>query len=501
MSSNRLIKSIRKRLLALPVFVMAFSVLLLISPSPAHATPVSYTVTFDANGGSGTQPVQVGSSTASLPSSTTFIPPAGMRFLGWSTGANSGQFLNLYDFTVDKTVYALWTGGPLVFSLADGGSAENRISMPTTPVGTDSSLTIFVINSSPVADVLVDDIQVSNVNGLYGTYSGTCDSGNTIQALDSCTVIVRWSPTASGSLPTGTLLSVMTRGLYTDSVELAGVATGDQTVTFDKNDSSGETTTQVSSAPTALTLNSWTRLGYAFAGWSTSPNGLGTAYADGVNFDFGSDMTLFANWASISTPQTSVSGPMYPQLLSTSQRIFKEGTHVTLELVGDRFEGLTKVTIEGTERRILENTQHSINLDLGLVSVGTHSIYLVFKVGSLVFQDAVTVLPSTSAAAVTKPAAVRIEGFSSTGAVLTGALKSKISALKVNLQNARTLICTGSSASQKPTAPEKALAKSRASAACKFAKELAPNLVTVSRVVQGSSKSSVARTVLLTFVN
>jgi uncharacterized repeat protein (TIGR02543 family) len=501
MFSNRLKTHIRKRLLAVPAFVMAFSLLLAISPTPAHATPVSYTVTFDANGGSGTQQVQVGSSTASLPSSTTFTPPAGMRFLAWSTGASSGQFLNSYNFTADKTIYARWTGGPLVFSTVNGGSAENRISMPTTPVGTESLLTIFVINSSPVADVLVDDVQVSNVNGLSGTYSGTCDSGNTIQALDSCTVVVRWSPTTSGSLPTGTLLSVMTRGFYTDSVELAGVATGDQTVTFDKNDSSGETTTQAASAPTALTLNSWTRPGYTFAGWSTSPYGSGATYADGANFNFGSDITLFANWTSIATPQASVSGPTYPQVLSTSQRIFHEGSRISLKLDGDRFEGLMRATIEGSEVQIVENTQHSIKLDLGVVSVGSHSIYFVFKSGSLVFQDAVTVLPSPSAGQGAKPVTVRIAGFASNSSVLSGVVKSKIAALKDKLLNSHTLICIGSMASKKLDATAKALAKNRASAACQFAKELVPNLVTVSRVVQGSTKSSLARTVLLTFVN
>lgn len=43
--------------------------------------------------------------------------------------------------------------------------------------------------------------------------------------------------------------------------------------------------TQRASSPTALTANSFTRSGYSFAGWATSPSGT-VAYADGAQFNF-----------------------------------------------------------------------------------------------------------------------------------------------------------------------------------------------------------------------
>jgi uncharacterized repeat protein (TIGR02543 family) len=54
---------------------------------------------------------------------------------------------------------------------------------------------------------------------------------------------------------------------------------------------------QVANTPTALTLNSFTRLGYTFSGWNTLANGTGTAYADGASYSFSADATLYAQWS------------------------------------------------------------------------------------------------------------------------------------------------------------------------------------------------------------
>ena len=74
-----------------------------------------------------------------------------------------------------------------------------------------------------------------------------------------------------------------------------------QTVTFDSNDGSGATTSQTESTASSLTVNSFNRGGYTFAGWNTDPDGLGTAYADGASFGFTVDDTLYAQWLK-STP-------------------------------------------------------------------------------------------------------------------------------------------------------------------------------------------------------
>ena len=68
------------------------------------------------------------------------------------------------------------------------------------------------------------------------------------------------------------------------------------TVTFNANGGTGSMSPQIANVPTALTLNTFTRSGYNFAGWNTAANGSGTAYADGATYSFAADITLYAQW-------------------------------------------------------------------------------------------------------------------------------------------------------------------------------------------------------------
>lgn len=70
------------------------------------------------------------------------------------------------------------------------------------------------------------------------------------------------------------------------------------TVTFDSNaiDATGSMNTQTSSSAASLTLNSFERTGFSFAGWATSPTGA-IAYGDGATYPFTSSVTLYARWA------------------------------------------------------------------------------------------------------------------------------------------------------------------------------------------------------------
>ena len=56
---------------------------------------------------------------------------------------------------------------------------------------------------------------------------------------------------------------------------------------------------QIANVPTALTLNSFTRTGYTFAGWNTLANGTGTNYTDGAVYSFSADITLYAKWTTL----------------------------------------------------------------------------------------------------------------------------------------------------------------------------------------------------------
>jgi len=79
-----------------------------------------------------------------------------------------------------------------------------------------------------------------------------------------------------------------------------GTTSPNHTVTFNANGGAGAMSNQVANVPTALTLNAFTRAGYAFAGWNTAANGSGTAYADGATYAFAADLTLYAQWTALS---------------------------------------------------------------------------------------------------------------------------------------------------------------------------------------------------------
>jgi uncharacterized repeat protein (TIGR02543 family) len=124
------------------------------------------------------------------------------------------------------------------------------------------------------------------------------------------------------NVPTALTLNTFTRTGYTfagwDTVDVGGgdayadgatydfaadvtlyaqwTALPDHTVTFNANGGTGTMTPQVANVPTALTLNTFTRTGYTFAGWDTVGVGGGTAYADGAIYDFAADVTLYAQW-------------------------------------------------------------------------------------------------------------------------------------------------------------------------------------------------------------
>ena len=68
-------------------------------------------------------------------------------------------------------------------------------------------------------------------------------------------------------------------------------------VIFDANGGIGSMLPETGNTPTALTLNTFTRVGYKFAGWNTAPNGSGINYANGATYGFSAGVSLFAQWS------------------------------------------------------------------------------------------------------------------------------------------------------------------------------------------------------------
>ncbi len=228
---------------------------------------VYHTVTFNANGGTGTMAPQTANVPAALmPNSFT---RTGYTFSGWNTVAGGGGTAYAdgatYDFSADITLYAQWTALPdhTVTFNANGGT------------GTMAPQTANV----PAA------LMPNSFTRTGYTFSG-------------------WNTVAGGG---GTAYADGATYDFSADMDLYAQWTANTyTVTFDANGGTGTMAPQTTNVATALTLNSFTRTDYTFSGWNTVAGGGGTAYADGATYDFSADTTLYAQWT-INTAVMSVS--------------------------------------------------------------------------------------------------------------------------------------------------------------------------------------------------
>ena len=58
---------------------------------------------------------------------------------------------------------------------------------------------------------------------------------------------------------------------------------------------------QTSATASDIELNTFNRIGYTFESWNTQKNGSGIKYTDGQNFNFLSNLTLYAQWSSLTS--------------------------------------------------------------------------------------------------------------------------------------------------------------------------------------------------------
>jgi uncharacterized repeat protein (TIGR02543 family) len=84
--------------------------------------------------------------------------------------------------------------------------------------------------------------------------------------------------------------------------------TGSVTVTFNSNGGMGTMAPEIEPYDTtvALTLNTFTYVGYTFAGWNTEANGSGTAFTDGALSKFNGSSTFYAQWTAGSPTTVTV---------------------------------------------------------------------------------------------------------------------------------------------------------------------------------------------------
>jgi len=236
--------------------------------------PVTYTVSYNINGGNGTTPaaqtVNAGGS-VTLPNGSGFSR-SGYTFGGWNinssgTGTNYNAGSS-YTPTGNITLYAKWNpdtpvpytvtyninGGTGTTPTAQTVNAGNSVSLPGGGGFSRSGYTFGGWNT--------------NSSGTGTNYN----SGSSYTPTGNITLYAKWNPNTPVTY----------------------------TVTYNINGGSGTT-------PAAQTVNAgnsvmlpggsgFSRSGYTFVGWNTNSSGTGTHYNAGDSFTPTDNITLYARW-------------------------------------------------------------------------------------------------------------------------------------------------------------------------------------------------------------
>lgn len=227
-------------------------------------SPESYTIRYDANGGTGAPSNQT--KTYGVPLTLSVIKPtrAGYEFLGWATSkiATTSEYApgERYTDEASVTFYAVWRYVPKTYTVsydANGGS-----NAPGTQTKTEN-----------VALTLASTIPAREGYTFRG-----------------------WATT-----PTATTADYQPGGSYTANAAVTLYAVWEKdsyTVSYDANGGTGAPSSQVKKHGETLKLRTEipTRSGYDFLGWAESSTATSATYLAGATYSENAGITLYAVW-------------------------------------------------------------------------------------------------------------------------------------------------------------------------------------------------------------
>jgi len=345
-------------------------------------TGSSFTVTFNANGGTGTPPaprIAPAGSAITLPGDGGLLK-AGHTFGGWNTSAD-GMGTNFdvgaeYIPSGNITLYARWititiftvtfdvNGGegtaPLPQTVAEGSA----ITLPgggdlskagyafggwnTNAAGTGANFNVgatYTPNGNVTFYARWIPIFTVTFNANSGTgippapQTVTQGSGITLPDAGGLTrswhIFGGWNTNAAG---TGTNFNVGATHIPSGSMVLYArwIAITAFTVTFDANEGTGTVPMpQTVAAGTSITIpgsGDLSRAGYAFGGWNTNAAGTGANFNVGATYTPSGNVTLYARWIPIFTvtfnANSGTGTPPAPQTVN-------QGSGITIPGGGD----------------------------------------------------------------------------------------------------------------------------------------------------------------------
>lgn len=302
----------------------------------------SYTVKYDANGGSGAPSSQTKWYNETLTLSSTNPTRTGYTFLGWATSATatSATYAAGASYTANAaaTLYAVWQGSSYTITYNGNGSTGGSTSSQTKTYGVSLTLrengftrtnyaftgwntaadgggTAYAAGGTYTANAAATLYAQWGIDGYTVTYNANGGSGAPAaqtKPYNQALTLSTTKPTRTGytfyswnTMADGTGTSYQAGGTIAaevnQNVELyAQWATNTYVVSYNANGGADAPAAQTKAHDVALTLSSQrpTRTGFTFYEWNTAPDGTGTNYAAGGSYTANAAATLYAQWTS-----------------------------------------------------------------------------------------------------------------------------------------------------------------------------------------------------------
>lgn len=297
----------------------------------------SYTVSYNANGGTGAPGNQTKEYNVNLTLSSTQPTRTGYTFLGWSTSssATSAQYASggVYTANANVTLYAVWkvnqynisfdanggTGAPSPQTKTYGVTLTLSSTRPTrtgyTFLGWSTNKTAtsatYAAGGSYTANSAATLYAVWKINTYtvsYDANGGTGAPSSQTKTYGVALVLSAEVPTRTGYTFLGWTSNKAIEAVeyekgdfyyFDSSVTLYAVwQINTYTISYDANGGKGAPSSQTKTHDVALTLSSTepVRAGYTFLGWSTNKDATSADYIAGGSYSANSDATLYAVW-------------------------------------------------------------------------------------------------------------------------------------------------------------------------------------------------------------
>lgn len=224
----------------------------------------TYTVSYNANGGSGAPASQTKTYGQTLTLSSKVPTRSGYEFVGWATtsSATSASYSPGGSFTRNSsvTLYAVWEKTPETYTVrynANGGNGA-----PTSQTKTEG-VSLKLSSTKPTRDGYTFVGWGTSANTSTVAYY----AGGTYSKDASITLYAVWTPTV-------------------------------YTITYNANGGSNAPSKQTKTHGQSITLTTATptRSNHAFMGWATSANATSAEYYGGERYSDDASVTLYAVW-------------------------------------------------------------------------------------------------------------------------------------------------------------------------------------------------------------